>query len=387
MPRRPRRPRRPSKAQTDLLAASEQVTGKVGTQLAKLVGERGLKLAGRFLAKLIPGLNLISTAFDILEVVSIIRDLVKHGLRDSAEGEGAGDKPVAPPGSKPAEPAEPTPAGPTLDEAAADRARLDARPERGRKLLKMMRTSGRAVPLDPDQLALIGALVEGLDDAALAEVAKALDGDQPAATPEDAVAAVDTAVKRVKHPSGLPTVKVNGVLRRDLAVAIADGEDAPTAPTQEGGGDAVEPAPSPDAKPPKARITAPGGGGPITTPPQEQLDLDDPMVVARHMPAEMLGRWFRVHGGNLVETSDFKAWQAALRSHPSHPPTPAGDRIREADFTIEESERGWTLALVFRFTKSGARQEIQHNFFVSEEVDDGLLFEPYTMYDLRGRHE
>lgn len=339
---------------------------KLGKRLARALGQHGIKMAARAFAKLLPVLNVVSIAFDIYEIVQLVRALVKGQVGSGDGGDGGGSEPSrgadepADPGKAADKSTAPAPDG---EAAAPNRARIDALPVRARKLLQLTARSGQGVALGDAELLSIGMMLEGLDDAALAQVAKLLAGAQPATNVEGAFAAIDAAIDEVRNPSGLRTVVVDGVQRRDLAVAIADGDAGPSP-------SATAPVTGKAAS--KAEVKRLQLDGPITSPPADELDLTDPMIVARHLPGEILEAWFALKQQELVLTTQFQTWLAEAKR---------SSAIVGVQHTITRSADSWAISLRFKVSGRGSDvNTIQHDFFVHVEAGK-LVFEPFTLYD------
>lgn len=373
-------------------AALGRLEGKFAKKVAWAMEKKVVAKIATGLSKLLPVLNVLSTIADVIEIISLVRDLIKHHGHSEGEGDESSDHDAAADGAgassaKHRDDTAGAPGGagdvaqpPTGGEANGDETATRhgdnasiARPpskmdpkqlEAARNLLSptartviaaVQTKGGQGPELDPDQLRMVGLLVPAdLRPEQVQEVVSTLRGASTARTPEDVIVAIDQAVRNVRNMNR--TVTVDGVARPDLM---------PT-PSSDGSS-AVD--------------------GPVTSPEQVEppVSADDPAEIVRAAPPAVIGRWFRAQDRELVLTDEGAQWKARHVNA-----LVGGQLLQDVGFVVANRGEGqWTLRLTFKLTARGRQSDqksIEHTFFVDRgdlgglgaQVGD-LHFAPYAV--------
>lgn len=353
-------------AKKQLGNAIGSIKGKAGKRIARLVGQEVAERLGRFIAKAIPILNVVSAIFDIVEIVQAIHQIAT-GEAESGDGggetkeDGSGGSEGETGGSSEA-------SGGAPDEA---RENLEQAPDRARDLLTSIK-GGRGVKLDQNQLMALGLMLQGLTDEELMRIKRELAHGTKATSAEQVFRAVSDAVSMARNPSGMVSVKigVDGAEvkeRRDLAVAIADhdaGESSSSGPTTD---------PTPVTKEEESSVTIKTldqPDGPVTTPSQVR-DPDDPMNVINDPPPELLHQWFQFRDDKLESTGAAGLWDLSVTTNSFKVTT-------EAKSSLEGDT--WHAHLDFNVSISGAFSTYVHHYWVTRSAGQ-MVFEPYGLFD------
>jgi hypothetical protein len=408
--------RRLGEAKGRVRAALGRIEGKFAKKIAWAMEKKAVKQVAKCLAKLMPILNIASTVVDVIEVIKLVRDLIKHhgkmeiGGGDDSSNDGAAgaegsadakssDAPVdgaegsadaksnAPDGhggddggqgvgaarastgasssstsaSKAADGPSDTGVGSTTGAASkADPRSLEAAqrgltPNAQLVIAAVMHKDGRHGPvLDADQLRMAGLLVStDLGPDQVREVISTLRSSSSAArTAEEAIIAIDQAVRAVRNKNR--TVTVDGVARPDLAQSTDDGGPASTAE------------------------------GPVTSPSQLDARQDETSTIVHAAPPAVIGRWFRADERDLVLNEEGAKWQMAHVQQVID----TGERLLKMVPVISSRGEGrWDLELRFELRRAGqSATSITHSFMVERgaasslgaQVGD-LAFEPKVM--------
>lgn len=223
----------------------------------------------------------------------------------------------------------------------------------------VMHKGGHGPIFDADQLRMAGLLVSpDLGSDQIREVISMLRSPSSnARTPDEAIIAIDRAVRAVRNKNQTMTVTVDGV---------ASADSAPT-PNIDG-----------------AVLT---GEGPITSPDQLDAKQDDAYAIVHETRPAVIGRWFRAEDRSLVLTEQGAAWRAGHRGERI-----GGERLVEFDYQVSgEGEGHWDLQLRFKLKAAGASghgatRTVEHRFLVERgrasslgaQVGE-LAFEPYVL--------
>lgn len=394
--------RRLGEAKGRVRAALGHIEGKFAKKIAWAMEKKAVKQVAKCLAKLMPILNIASTIVDVIEVIKLVRDLIKHhgemeiggGDDSSADGSTAGSTE----GSADANSGDPGGHGgevPLGDERAGQGAstgasnsstspsrREDASRDTGaassagatskadpRSLeaaqrglsanaqaviaAVMHKGDGHGAVLDADQLRMAGLLVPpDLGPDQVREVVSALRSSSSVArTGEEAIIAIDQAVRAVRNKHR--TVTVDGVARPDLAHSSHGEEPASTAE------------------------------GPVTSPSQVDAKRDETFTIVHEAPPAVIGRWFRADERDLILSEEGTRWQSAHVHQ-----VIGGERlVRVVPVISSRGENRWDLQLRFELQATGQGiRAVTHRFMVArgEATSLGaqvgeLAFDPYVI--------
>jgi uncharacterized coiled-coil protein SlyX len=325
-----------------------KIEGKLARSVAWAMEKKSIVFVADKLAKLVPILNVVSTVVDVVDLIGTIKRLIQHGVGHGGDGEGDA-KDGAGVGRD---------ADGGANEVGGGRGKGDVSPV-ARRLVEAL-VGGSGVALDPDQMKVLSALIPAdLTEVEMVEAIAILrGGGDPAKSPQDAMVAVEGAVRRVRDRRR--TVSVNGVPRSDLQDAGSDADGPVTSPEQ---------------------VDRPRAGGGTDAPVR-----DDVETIVRDAPPEVIATWFEVQGGNLVMSAAGYEWKArALHAL-------VGDMhlVAVEPFMTSRGPGRWNVELKFTLKSLSGNKHIDHTFFVEQGTStpvlgataNGLAFEPYTMIEL-----
>lgn len=410
--------RRLGEAKGRVRAALGRIEGKFAKKIAWAMEKKAVKQVAKCLAKLMPILNVVSTVADVIEVIKLVRDLIKHhgkmeigggddsssdsaasggeeasadaksgdpaasgGAEGSAdakgsdlgahEGENGGQAPGAARASTGASPsntsaswpdegssdtgvASTTGAASKADPRSLEAAQRGLSPNAQIVIAAVTHKDGGHGPvLDADQLRMAGLLVSpDLGPDQVREVISTLRSTSSVArTAEEAIIAIDQAVRAVRNKSR--TVTVDGVARPDLAQSSdSDG-------------------------------LASAGEGPVTSPSQVDANRDEAFIIVHEAPPAVIGRWFRADERDLVLTDEGARWQSTHLHR-----VVGGERLmRVVPAISSRGENCWDLQLRFELQPTGQGiRAVTHRFLVERGEASSLgaqvgelAFEPYIM--------
>jgi hypothetical protein len=318
---------------TKARAVATKIAAKMESAMAKVVvrvvGEKVAATVGKFLLKAIPVINLLSTAWDIIDLGRSLWALA-HGAKIGAGpdggsedgksetqgtdagsgaaggGQAAGGQPGGqsgtppPPGAgsgSPSSPAQqaPTDAGQTdasggqglggpaqTDDADDDLGPPPQLSKTAKDIADAVGSGSGPIKFDRQELdALASVIPADLDDAQRAELLKSVDkikqsGQQD---PYEAIAAIKEEIDRIKRGGGPEPIEVtvNGKLRPDLSVGVPPAPQAtPDAPAGDASQGAAQPAPPGKTAPPQK--VAPATNAAPTKAPTTLLPAELPEV-------------------------------------------------------------------------------------------------------------
>lgn len=341
--------------------AITKVRGKIAKKIAQAMEKKAVMMVAKGLSKLVPVLNIVSTIIDVVEILGLLGRLIS-GDHGGTGGDETMEANKHDDGGTAANDASDTDAG-TVPKADAPTL-TDLSPA-ATAILQAVTKKGAGHGLDVDQRVMIGLLVPpDLTQQELAAVIAELTGSgEKMTTPEDVIAAIDTAVRSVRDRTRTQEIRVNGV--------PADG-DADT-------DDHAEPTTTTDRTPsPSARKE-----GPITSPSQVASALD----IVKTGNANVIRTWFELEGDALVMSPTGRAWKSA------HTSTMIAPNIQLLTVTpsIRPTDTGmWDLSITFVVKDGSSRKRLTHRYFVTMKGYEGvrtgtiseLSYEQYTLIEL-----
>jgi len=361
--------------------AITKVRGKIAKKIAQAMEKKAVMMAAKSLAKLVPVLNIVSTIIDVAEIVGLIGRLISgdHGGTGGDEDEK----------EEKAKDAASDAASDDADAADHDASETDAgtvpkadEPKPGdlspaaTAILDAVTKKGSGSQLDVDQRVMIGLLVPpDLTPQEVAAVIAELTGSTATTTsPEDVIAAIDSAVRSVRDRTRNQAIMVNGVPAP--TAADADANDDTTTTDGEPGGMATvtDQTPAP---------TGTNDEGPITSPRQVATALD----IVRSGDPSVIRTWFELKGDALAMSAAGRAWTSA-HAKSEIAPNIKLDLVKPS---IQSTDAGvWDLSLTFQVVDNGKTKNLTHRYFVKIKGRDGvatgsigeLSFDQYTLIEL-----
>lgn len=351
--------------------AITKVRGKIAMKIAQQLEKKAVMMIAKSLAKLVPVLNIVSTIIDVVEILGLFRRLLSGD--DSGTG-GDDDKTqeketavdAHPPGD-----ASPTEAGAVPQ--AAEPKLTDLSPA-ATAILAAVTKKESGQGFNDDQRVMVGLLVpKDLTPQELAAViAELTGGGAKISTPEDAIAAIDSAVRSVRDRTRTQAIMVNGVPAPSDVDADADSTTTDSEP-----GSTVAVTDQTQA------TLGTNDEGPVTSPSQLATALD--IVQSGH--PNVVRTWFELKGDALVMSAAGRAWQSA------HAGTMIAPRIKL--LTVTPSSRPtdagmWDLSITFKVDDNRTTKKLVHRYFVKIRGLDGdgtgsfgdLSFDPYFLMEL-----
>jgi hypothetical protein len=340
-------------AKDKLAQAVGRVQGKLAKQLAKTMERQAMKKLRSVLLKALPILNWVSTIIDIVDLLINIAALI-----DGADGDGSGDDTEESSGEASDEGAasEESAISSAVDEPSSEEAtstdevaygpqqqtkKPDANPAKlspnAEKVLESLKRHGRGTSLEEHHRQMLDTMIP--EDLTAEEVRELLailrSPGAVAGNPEDVLAAVDQAVRRVRDKGQVVTV--NGVARTyDI-----DGNEMKT--------DAAQ-----NANEPKRSS---GEDGPVTSPSQLAEPVTLKEIVQNGDPA-IVATWFDHDGDVLVWGARGRAWVAENVGAEIEP----GMKLKSVEHVVlDRNDGGWDVTVTFGF---GAKNEIPHHYNV-----------------------
>ncbi len=406
--------RRLGEAKGRARAALGRIEGKFAKKIAWAMEKKAVKAVAKCLAWALPIANVLSTVADVIELIKLARDIYMHhghveigggdGESDSTTAQGAEGSAAPRSGAGHSGSGDASSAGSGNANGGGDRATsvdisatkqngssdaassstLDSSPdstgasnarassadprslEAARRALSpgaqvvitaVTHQGGPGAVLDADHLKMAGLLVPAdLTPAELREVVSQLRSSSPARTPEDALIAIDHAVRAVRNRNRTMTVAVDGGAPTALSPSV-DTEDA--------------------------GLT---GEGPITSPSQVDgsAKQDDAFTIVHEAPPAVIGRWFRADGRDLVFNDEGTSWAA---TH-AHQMVGSAHLLQVVPVISSQGEGRWDLLLQFRLQGPGQRLvRVEHRFMVERGEASSLgaqvgelAFEPYVTF-------
>ncbi len=373
-------------------SALGRIEGKLARKIAWAMEKKVVGKVLGFLVKALPILNVISMIIDVVDLITMVRALIKYGLgsgdadegtrhgpndgADKRNGDGHhGDGHGTEPGDQTPVDGEAT----KLDPKAVLAAR-DALPSGARRIYNAVAHGGAKDPeLDPDQVRMLGMMVPSdLSSAEVEEVIGQLAAGTKATAAEDVFAAIDTAVREVRDRKC--AVSIDGVDRPDIAHP-ADGPITGPGqiPSDKGPITSPHQLPSVNKGPITSPSQLPAGSGADVSGAAKTYDIE---TIVRHAPAEYIGHWFALRGGKLVLSDAGARWKA---EHDNA--LVIGMHLKTSE-TIKAEEPGrWTVVITFNLEDRHTRSQValDHSYFVSQAETssgigarvNGLTFEPF----------
>ncbi len=354
-------------------SAITKVRGKIAMKIAQQLEKRAVMMVAKGLSKLVPVLNIISVVIDVVEILGLFQRLISGG-----DGEGGGDTETTDEkidgGEAAGHDASNTDAGTV---PAADEPKVTDLSPAATAILDALKKKGTGQGFDDDQRVMIGLLVpqDLTPQEVAAVIAELTRNGAKATTPEDAIAAIDGAVRSVRDRTRTQAIKVNGVSAPSAGDEDADGEpDVDATTTDSGPGTSV-----PDQQP------APFGrkdDGPITSPSQ----LATPLDIVQSGDPNVIRTWFELKGDALVLSAAGRAWQS------THAKTMIAPKIKLEAVTpsIRPTDAGmWDLSISFVVKDRGTDKKLVHRYFVMMKGYEGsdtdfsseLSYEQYTLIE------
>ncbi len=355
--------------------AITKVFGKIARKIAQQLEKKAVMMVAKSLAKLVPVLNIVSTIIDVVEILGLFSRLISGGGSETGSDEETAEETK----SKDIDAASHAASATDADSVAqADEPKLTDLSPAATAILDALKKKGTGQDFNDDQRVLIGLLVpqDLTPQEVAAVVAELTRSGAKAPTPEDAIAAIDAAVRSVRDRTRTQAIKVNGVSSPSAVDADDDGDaDVDTATT--------------DGEPGTVTVTdqqrAPFDSkedGPITSPSQVATVLD----LVQSGDPNVIRDWFELKGDTLVMSAAGRAWRSA---HAMTMIAPNID-LRSVKPTIVRRSSGiWDLSITFVVEDNGAKKSLVHHYFVMSAPDavgpgssSELVFEPFTLIEL-----
>jgi hypothetical protein len=410
--------RRLGEAKGRVRAALGRIEGKFAKKIAWAMEKKAVKQVAKCLAKLMPILNIASTVVDVIEVVKLVRDLIKHhgkmeigGGDDSPSDSATGDGAEGSADAKSSDPAagdgaegsagvnssapdahgrkngEQAPGAAGTSTSASPSSTSSSKPDDGPSDTAVASTTGAASKVDPRSLQAAQRGLSPNAQVVIAAVTHRAGGHGPVLDADQLrmaglLVSADLGPDQVREVISM--LRSSSSVARTAEEAIIAIDQAVRAVRNKNRTVTVDGVARPDlAQSSDGEGAASTAEGPVTSPSQVDAKQDETFTIVHEAPPGVIGRWFRAKERDLVLSEEGARWQS------THLHQVVGDEhlMKIQPVISSRGENRWDLQLRFelRSTGQGVRA-VTHRFLVERGEASSLgaqvgelAFEPYVM--------